>query len=53
LKQLRCEFAQGYLFGQPMDATAAYNFIALKARGGPSPRELPRPSGPARIPRQL
>jgi diguanylate cyclase (GGDEF)-like protein/PAS domain S-box-containing protein len=53
LKQLRCEFAQGYLFGQAMDATAAYNFIALKARGGPAPRELPRPSGPARIPRQL
>jgi len=55
LQQLRCEFAQGFLFGQPMDATSAYNFIALKGRGGsPSaPRELPRHSGPARIPRQL
>jgi diguanylate cyclase (GGDEF)-like protein/PAS domain S-box-containing protein len=52
LKQLRCEFAQGFLFGAPMDATAAYNFIALKAKGGaPAARELP--SGPARIPRQL
>ena len=56
LKTLRCEFAQGFLFGQPMDATAAYNFIALKARGvqqqpPPPPRELPRPSGPARVPR--
>jgi EAL domain-containing protein (putative c-di-GMP-specific phosphodiesterase class I) len=57
LKTLRCEFAQGFLFGQPMDATAAYNFIALKARGvqqqppSPPPRELPRPSGPARVPR--
>lgn len=49
LRQLRCEFAQGYLFGQAMDATAAYNFIALKARGV-QPRELPA-SGPARIPR--
>jgi EAL domain-containing protein (putative c-di-GMP-specific phosphodiesterase class I) len=55
LKQLRCEFAQGYLFGAPMDATAAYNFIAMKGRGAPpqAPRGLPRPSGPARIPRQL
>jgi diguanylate cyclase (GGDEF)-like protein/PAS domain S-box-containing protein len=56
LKQLRCEFAQGYLFGHPMDATAAYNFIALKGRS-PVQRELPRPggpgSGPARVPRQL
>jgi predicted signal transduction protein with EAL and GGDEF domain len=54
LKSLRCEFAQGFFFGQPMDATAAYNFIALKGRA-PVHRELPRPegSGPARIPRQL
>ena len=52
LKQMRCEFAQGYLFGQPMDATAAYNLIALKPRGVQT-AQLPRPeaSGPARIPR--
>jgi diguanylate cyclase (GGDEF)-like protein/PAS domain S-box-containing protein len=52
LKQLRCEFAQGFLFGQPMDATAAYNFIALKARGVQGPA-LPRPesSGASRVPR--
>lgn len=55
LKQLRCEFAQGFLYGAAMDATAAYNFIALKARTA-APKELPRPgsqSGSARIPRQL
>ncbi len=55
LKQLRCEFAQGYLFGAPMDATAAYNFIALKGRTGAGalPRPDAPPSGPARVPRQL
>jgi EAL domain-containing protein (putative c-di-GMP-specific phosphodiesterase class I) len=54
LKQMRCEFAQGYLFGQAMDATAAYNFIALQLQGGGGNaplRGLPRPSGPARVPR--
>ncbi len=51
LKELRCEFAQGYLYGAAMDATAAYNFIALRARGGTSaPRQI---SSPSRIPRQL
>ena len=54
LKQLRCEFAQGYLYGAPMDATAAYNFIAMRMRGGvanqPQSRQL---SGPSRIPRKL
>ncbi|MBI1211941.1 MAG: EAL domain-containing protein [Alphaproteobacteria bacterium] len=50
LRELRCEFAQGFLFGAPMDSTAAYNFIALKGRTA-EPR-LPRPgSSPARIPR--
>ncbi|MCE9523679.1 MAG: EAL domain-containing protein [Alphaproteobacteria bacterium] len=52
LKSLRCEFAQGFLFGAPMDATAAYNFIALKARGLSAPKQLSGPgSSPARIPR--
>jgi diguanylate cyclase (GGDEF)-like protein/PAS domain S-box-containing protein len=51
LRDLRCEFAQGFLFGAPMDSTAAYNFIALKGRTSTEPR-LPRPgSSPARIPR--
>ena len=51
LRELRCEFAQGFLFGAAMDATAAYNFIALKGRTAEQPR-LPRPgSSPARIPR--
>ncbi len=50
LKAMRCEFAQGFLFGAPMDATAAYNFIALK--GKTVEPKLPRPgSSPARIPR--
>ncbi len=50
LKAMRCEFAQGFLFGAPMDASAAYNFIALKGRTGEP--KLPRPgSSPARIPR--
>jgi len=50
LKAMRCEFAQGYLFGAPMDATAAYNFISSKGKSA-APR-LPRPgSSPARIPR--
>lgn len=54
LKSLRCEFAQGFLFGAAMDATAAYNFIALKGRGTGAQKQLPQPgSGPARIPRQL
>ncbi len=54
LKSLRCEFAQGFLFGAAMDATAAYNFIALKGRGTGAQKQLPHPgSGPARIPRQL
>lgn len=56
LRQLRCEFAQGFLFGAPMDATAAYNFIAMKARGsqpsgGPRSGGSRSPSSPARIPR--
>lgn len=52
LRSLRCEFAQGYLFGTPMDATAAYNFIALKGRNAGTPRQLANPSsGPARVPR--
>jgi diguanylate cyclase (GGDEF)-like protein/PAS domain S-box-containing protein len=52
LKQLHCEFAQGFLFGAPMDATAAYNFIALRSRGqNPPPKH--QTSSPARIPRQL
>jgi EAL domain-containing protein (putative c-di-GMP-specific phosphodiesterase class I) len=50
LRELRCEFAQGFLFGAAMDATAAYNFIALKGRT--TEPKLPRPgSSPARIPR--
>ncbi len=52
LKSLHCEFAQGYLFGAPMDATAAYNFIALKLRGqGAPPPSSKQASGPTRIPR--
>jgi EAL domain-containing protein (putative c-di-GMP-specific phosphodiesterase class I) len=57
LRNLKCEFAQGFLFGAPMTSTAAYNFIASNMRGSlPAPRGLPRPgggSGPARIPRKL
>ena len=58
LRALQCEFAQGFLFGAPMTATAAYNYIASNMRGLPPPRSLPRPttpggSGPARIPRKL
>jgi hypothetical protein len=55
LRGLKCEFAQGFLFGAPMNASAAYNFIAANTRGGaPAPRGLPRPgSSPARIPRKL
>jgi diguanylate cyclase (GGDEF)-like protein/PAS domain S-box-containing protein len=56
LRNLKCEFAQGFLFGAPMTATAAYNFIASNMRALPAPRGLPRPgggSGPARIPRKL
>jgi diguanylate cyclase (GGDEF)-like protein/PAS domain S-box-containing protein len=52
LKSLNCEFAQGYLFGAPMDATAAYNFIALNLRGQTGPHQPTRQaSGPTRIPR--
>ena len=52
LKQLNCEFAQGYLFGAPMDATAAYNFIALRSRGQQAPPPTkPQFSGPPRVPR--
>ncbi|MDZ4741005.1 MAG: GGDEF and EAL domain-containing protein [Alphaproteobacteria bacterium] len=54
LTDLKCEFAQGFLFGAPMSASAAYNFIASNMRGAPAPRGLPRPgSSPARIPRKL
>lgn len=50
LKSLNCEFAQGYLFGAPMDATAAYNFIALRSRGqGAQPKQV---SGLSHIPRK-
>jgi len=51
LKSLNCEFAQGYLFGAPMDATAAYNFIALRSRGQPAqPKQV---SGLSHVPRKL
>ncbi len=51
LKSLNCEFAQGYLFGAPMDATAAYNFIALRSRGqAAQPKQV---SGLSHIPRKL
>lgn len=51
LKSLNCEFAQGYLFGAPMDATAAYNFIALRSRGqAAQPVQV---SGASRVPRKL
>jgi EAL domain-containing protein (putative c-di-GMP-specific phosphodiesterase class I) len=51
LKSLNCEFAQGYLFGAPMDATAAYNFIALRSRGqAAQPKQV---SGLSHVPRKL
>ena len=54
LKSLNCEFAQGYLFGAPMDATAAYNFIALRARGqSAAPQQPKQVSGLSHIPRKL
>lgn len=54
LKDLSCEFAQGFYFGAPMTASAAYNFISKSMRGLPPPRSLPKPgSGPARVPRKL
>jgi diguanylate cyclase (GGDEF)-like protein len=55
LRALQCEFAQGFLFGAPMTANQAYNFLAASLRPAPAPRGLPRPggSGPSRIPRKL
>jgi diguanylate cyclase (GGDEF)-like protein/PAS domain S-box-containing protein len=54
LKSLNCEFAQGYLFGAPMDATAAYNFIALRSRGqSAAPQQPKQVSGLSHIPRKL
>lgn len=55
LRALECEFAQGYLFGAPMTAAQAYNYIASNMRAAQQPRGLPRPPGssPARVPRNL
>ena len=55
LRALQCEFAQGFLFGAPMTANQAYNFLATSLRPASAPRGLPRPggSGPSRIPRKL
>jgi diguanylate cyclase (GGDEF)-like protein/PAS domain S-box-containing protein len=55
LRSLQCEFAQGFLFGAPITANQAYNFLAASLRPAPAPRGLPRPggSGPSRIPRKL
>jgi diguanylate cyclase (GGDEF)-like protein/PAS domain S-box-containing protein len=55
LRSLQCEFAQGFLFGAPMTANQAYNFLAASLRPAPAPRGLPRPggSGPSRVPRKL
>jgi diguanylate cyclase (GGDEF)-like protein len=55
LRSLQCEFAQGFLFGAPMTANQAYNFLAASLRPAPAPRGLPRPggSGSSRVPRKL
>ena len=56
LRSLQCEFAQGFLFGAPMTATQAFNYISSRMRPAPAPRGLPRPgggSGPSRVPRKL
>jgi len=55
LRSLQCEFSQGFLFGAPMTANQAYNFLAASLRPAPAPRGLPRPggSGPSRVPRKL
>ncbi len=56
LRALQCEFAQGFLFGAPMTATQAFNYISSRMRPAPAPRGLPRPgggSGPSRVPRKL
>ncbi|MEQ1754912.1 MAG: EAL domain-containing protein [Micropepsaceae bacterium] len=45
LRQLQCEFAQGFLFGAPMTANAAYNLIASTSRGIPPSRGLPASRG--------
>lgn len=45
LRQLQCEFAQGFLFGAPMTANAAYNLIASSSRGVPPSRGLTGPKG--------
>ena len=38
LRSLQCEFAQGFLFGAPMTANQAYNFLAASLRPAPAPR---------------
>jgi diguanylate cyclase (GGDEF)-like protein/PAS domain S-box-containing protein len=55
LRSLQCEFSQGFLFGAPMTANQAYNYLAASLRPAPAPRGLPRPggSGPSRVPRKL
>lgn len=48
LAQMGCQFAQGFYYGAPMDAAAAYSLMALKGKVGAPTRNQPG-SGAAAI----
>jgi EAL domain-containing protein (putative c-di-GMP-specific phosphodiesterase class I) len=41
LKLLKCQYAQGYLFSEPLDATQADFFILNRLNDSPTALEIP------------